>query len=406
MCHAASRRPSTSAQLMKILWIPHLPWARMTGQREWHLIKRLIPRGHEVHIVTWESIRSVGALLHTLTSGIERDGSFVIHRAARLPNPVGRITRDYARGFRPNEWLFQRQVRKILAEERFDLLAYGLSHKAVGLPPFDVSVPRVFDYLDLCVYPDVEDAYLRNSDLVLCTSGVLVDRVRSLGGRPCYLPNGVDRRRIAAGRSEDVRQKLGLVGKKVVSLIGLTFSRTLFFLDAIAEAARAEPDIVFVAVGAGGLLPHEGLGPFEARCRELGVRFVATGPIPHDAIADYFMATDVGLYPGDANPYFDAACPLKILEYSAAGKPVVATDLAELRRLAFPNVYLAPPEPSAFAAAIVRALNERTSMPDLSVFDWDVLAAQFEAACEALVDPTQSFAHRAEPERVLSVQAG
>jgi len=390
---------------MKILWVPHLPWARMTGQREWHLIKRLVPRGHEIHIVTWDAIRSPGALLHTLTSGVERDGSFVIHRAARLPNPVGRITRDYARGFRPNEWLFQRQVRRILAEERFDLLAYGLSHKAVGLPPFDVSVPRVFDYLDLCVYPAVEDAYLRNSDLVLCTSGVLVDRVRSLGGRPRYLPNGVDRRRIAAGRSEAVRQKLGLVGKKVVSLIGLTFSRTLFFIDAIAEAARAVPDLVFVAVGAGGLLPHEGLAPFEARCRELGVQFVATGPIPHDAIADYFMATDVGLYPGDANPYFDAACPLKILEYSAAGKPVVATDLAELRRLAFPNVYLAPPEPSAFAAAIVRALNERTSMPDLSVFDWDVLAIEFEAACEALVNLTQSFVHGAEPERVLSARA-
>jgi hypothetical protein len=68
-------------------------------------------------------------------------------------------------------------------------------------------------------------------------------------------------------------------------------------------------------------------------------------------------------------------------------------------------VYLAPPEPSAFAAAIVRALNERTSMPDLSVFDWDVLAIEFEAACEALVNPTQSFVHRAEPEHVLSAHA-
>src|SRR5258706_46966 len=269
----------------------------MDGQGEWHLSKRLLPRGHEIHIVTWDAIRSPGALLHTLTSGVERDGSFVIHRAARLPNPVGRVKRDYARGSRPNEWLFQRQVHKILAEERFDLLAYGLSHKAVGLPPFDVSVPRVFDYLDLCVYPEVEAAYLRHSDLVLCTSGVLVDRVRGLGGRPQYLPNGVDRVRIASGRSEAVRRELDLVGK-----------------------------------------------------------------------------------------------------------PVVATDLAELRRLAFPNVYLAPPEPSAFAAAIVRALNERTSMPDLTAFDWDVLAREFEAACETLVRRTQPVVHRAEPERVLTVQ--
>lgn len=383
--HAIRSTPHPVPARVKILWIPHLPWARMTGQREWHLIRRLLPRGHDIHVVTWEAIGAASALLRSLTPRIERDGSLVIHRAARLPNPIGRITRNYERGFPPNEWLFQRQVRGILARERFDLFAYGIGHKAVGLPPFDVPVPRLFDYLDLCVYPAVEDAYLRNSDLVLCTSGVLVDRVRSLGGRPRYLPNGVDRQRIAAGRSEDVRRKLGLEGKKVVSLIGLTFSRTLFFIDAIAEAARAEPDIAFLAVGAAGWLPREGLGRFEARCRELGVRFVATGPIPHDAIADYFMATDVGLYPGDANAYFDAACPIKILEYSAAGKPVVATDLAELRRLDFPNMYLATPEPSAFAAAIVRALNERTAMPDLTVFDWDVLTAQFESACEELI---------------------
>src|SRR5258705_13856160 len=123
-----------------------------------------------------------------MTAGYERVASIVLHRAARLTNHVGLITLDYALGFRPNEWLFQRQVRKILAEERFYLLAYGLSHKAVGLPPFDVSVPRVFDYLDLCVYPEVEAAYLRHSDLVLCPSGVFVDRVRGLGGGPQYLP--------------------------------------------------------------------------------------------------------------------------------------------------------------------------------------------------------------------------
>lgn len=370
---------------MKILWVPHLPWARMTGQREWHLIRRLVPRGHEIHIVTWDAIRSPAGLLHSMTRDVERDGSLVIHRAPRLPNPIGRITRDYARGFLPNEWLFQRHVRAIMAAERFDLFAYGISHKAVGLPPFDVTVPRVFDYLDLCVYPEIEAAYLGNSDMVLCTSGVLADRVRDLGGRPHYLPNGVDRGRIAAGRAEAVRRELGLSGKKVVSLIGLTFSRTLFFIDAIAEAARTVPDIVFLAVGSAGWLPHEGIGTFEARCRERGLRFVATGHVPHEEVADYFAATDVGLYPGDATPYFDAACPIKILEYSAAGKPVVATDLAELRRLAFPNVYLAPPTPEAFAAAIVRALNERTTMPDLAPFDWDALTLQFESACQGLI---------------------
>ena len=380
---------------MKILWIPHLPWALMQGQREWHLIKRLVPRGHEIHVLTWESIAGLGALVRTFGWRTDRDGSFTIHRAPRLPNPVGRITGDYARGFAPNEWLFRHHVRRILAAERIDLLVYGLGHKAVGLPPFDVRVPRVFDYLDLCVYPAVEDAYLRNSDLVFCTSTVLLERARARGARAVYLPNGVDRERIASGRPEAVRRRLGLVGKRVVSLIGLTWGPSFFFIDAIAEAARQLPDIVFLAVGGGSPLPHDGPGRVATRCRQLGVPLVATGPLPNAEVADYFMATDVGLYPGDASPYFDAACPIKVLEYSAAGKPVVATDLAELRRLGFPNVYLAAPEALAFGASIVRAFRERPPMPDLAPFDWDVLASRFEESCQALIAERGASAVRA-----------
>ena len=387
---------------MRILWVPHLPWAAMEGQREWQLIRRLLPRGHEIHVLTWEVIAKASALVSTLRSRTEREGSLLIHRAVRLPNPVGRITGDYARGFRPNEWLFQRHVRKILAEQPFDLFIYGINHKAVGLPPFDVGVPRIFDYLDLITYPEIESAYLRSSDAIFCTSSVLADRVRERGGRPVYLPNGVDARRIAAGHEDTVRERLGLSGKKVVSLIGLTCSPTLFFIDAIAAARRVVPDIVFLAVGAAGWLPHEGLGRFEARCRERGVPLVATGPVPHLRIADYFAATDVGLYPGDATPYFDAACPIKVLEYSAAGKPVVATDLTELRRLGFPNVYLSPPEPTAFADRIVRALRTRTRVPDLSAFDWDVLARRFEEGCEVVVSRRRSAPSPAEATAALA----
>jgi glycosyltransferase involved in cell wall biosynthesis len=370
---------------MRILWVPDLPWAAMEGQRQWHFINRLLGRGHDIEVLTWEEIGSARGLLRTLGSRTERNGPLTIHRARRLPNPVGRITGDYSRGFRPNEWLFRRQIRSILASRPFDLLVYGLSNQAVGLPPFDVSVPRVFDYLDLCAYPAVEDEYLRHSDLVFCTSTVLVDRVRARNARAVYVPNGVDRQRIAAGRPDVVRQRLDLVGKKVVSLIGLTYSRTLFFVDAIAEAARQVPDLVFLAVGGSGWLPGRDSGGLEARCRELGVPLVTTGRVPNAVVADYFMASDVGLYPGDANPYFDAACPIKVLEYSAAGKPVVATDLAELRRFSWPNVYLAPPKPKEFGASIVRAFRERTAMPDLAAFEWNVLAQRFEESCAALI---------------------
>ena len=111
------------------------------------------------------------------------------------------------------------------------------------------------------------------------------------------------------------------------------------------------PNLIFLLVGDGGELGEAML----RRAREHGLRVVATGPVPPSEVADYFAATDVGLYPGDQTAYFDAACPLKVLEYTAAGKPVVATDLAELRSWGFPNVLLAPPTAEAFAGEITPA---------------------------------------------------
>jgi glycosyltransferase involved in cell wall biosynthesis len=282
---------------------------------------------------------------------------------------IGRFGKDCPRGFWANEQLFRSYTRRLVRNLGIDVLVYGLGHRAVGLPPFDLPIARVFDCLDLITYPDIEVAYIANSDLVLCTSHVLVDRLKMFGKQAVYVPNGVNMSRIALGQRHRTRAELGLQGKQVVSLIGLTSSPSLFFVDALALAAEQVRDIVFLVVGGGDLLR-----PIVDRCRQLGLKFVATGQIPNKEIANYFAATDLGLYAGDANAYFHAACPIKVLEYTAARRPVVATDLEELRRIAFPNVRLAPPEPARFASAIITSLREPTEFADVSGFEWATLA--------------------------------
>jgi glycosyltransferase involved in cell wall biosynthesis len=282
---------------------------------------------------------------------------------------MGRFGKDSPRGLWANEQLFRFYARQLVRKLGIDVLVYGLGHKAVGLPPFDLPVARVFDCLDLITYPDVEAAYLTHSDLVLCTSRVLVERLQKFGKKGVYVPNGVNMGRIACGQRDHTRAELGLQGKQVVSLIGLTSSPSLFFVDALALAARQAPNIVFLIVGGGDLL-----APIVARCRQLGLSFVATGWIPNNKIGNYFAATDLGLYASDSNPYFDAACPIKVLEYTAARRPVVATDLEELRRISFPNVRLSPPDPERFASAIITSLHEPTEFGDVSGFEWTRLA--------------------------------
>jgi len=282
---------------------------------------------------------------------------------------MGRFGKDNPRGMWINEQLFRLYARQLVRKLDIDVVIYGLGHRAVGLPPFDLPVARVFDCLDLITYQDVEAEYIANSDVALCTSRVLVDRLKRFGKQGVYIPNGVSLSRIACGQRDHARAELGLQGKQVVSLIGLTSSPSLFFVDALALAARQVPNLVFLVVGGG-----DSLRPIVERCSQLGLPFVATGWVPNNQIGHYFAATDLGLYPGDSNAYFDAACPLKVLEYTAARRPVVATDLEELRRLAFPNVRLAPPDPECFASAIMTSLREPIEFADVSGFEWATLA--------------------------------
>jgi glycosyltransferase involved in cell wall biosynthesis len=359
---------------MKVLWIPHKDWPSLDGQRERSLLDSWPDSDDELHILSWQPARGYGRPLASFGWSTFREGRIIVHSRPRIPNVMGphvmgRFGRDYARGLWANEQLFRFYTRRLVRNLGIDVLVYGLGHRAVGLPPFDLPIARVCDCLDLILYPEIEAAYIANSDVVLCTSRVLVERLRKLGKESVYVPNGVSMSRIALGQRDRTRAELRLQGKRVVSLIGLTSSPSLFFVDALALAARQMPDIVFLVVGEGDLLR-----PIVERCRQLSLPFVATGRIPNKEIAHYFAATDLGLYAGDASPYFHAACPIKVLEYTAARCPVVATELEELRRIGFPNVRLSEADPARFASAIVTSLRESTEFGDVSGFEWPALA--------------------------------
>jgi glycosyltransferase involved in cell wall biosynthesis len=368
---------------VRILWLPHQDWTFVRGgQREYRLGQALASSGHEVHFVTWREVRSrPGSALSSLRARSWDEEGFTIHQARRVPNVVGRRLHEKSgRGLRINEQLHSRAVRRLVAEQNFDVVLCGISHQAVGLPPGDLPIPLVFDYLDYKLerWPELEAAYMERAEAVLCTSKVLVERARSMHAHAYYLPNGVDVARAAAGDGERVRSRYDLAGNKVVSLIGVTASERLFYVEAMATVAREVPSLAFLLVGDGGELGQA----MTRRGRELGLRVVATGPVPPSEVADFFAATDVGLYPGEKNAYFDAACPLKILEYTAAHKPVVATDLAELRNWSFPNVRLAAPTPEDFAREIKLALESQHDYPDLSDFEWRSLGGRLLAILE------------------------
>jgi glycosyltransferase involved in cell wall biosynthesis len=129
------------------------------------------------------------------------------------------------------------------------------------------------------------------------------------------VPNGVDPDRFRPGDRDEARARLGLPAqRKIVVCVAGFFSHHQ--LDALI-AATAKAGALLVLVGKEG---------------PTGGDILHAGKVPHEKVPDYIAAADACAYVLKApHPQFGFS-PLKVYEYMAGGRPVVAaTDLAEIR---------------------------------------------------------------------------
>ena len=373
---------------MNILWIPHSPWAPGAHRRDQYFIDRLQDR-HRIYTVGWQtrnendpwSVLRPKAYLDGLRFfKLQIDDQPAFH-VRRIPDFLRPLRRYKARSIPLNQYVFRRDIKTIVRREAIDLVVTGPSSHLTGFPPFDLDVPLVFDYLDCHDWdaePDwqeLEQTYLDRADAVLCVSSLALERAQQ-AGRPCLLlPNGADIDRMRAASGEAVRRKHGLEGTRVVSLIGLTCSPRLYFLEAVLRARARVPSLKCLLVGQSARIE----AALRRMPQEASEAFIFTGPVPYEDIASYFAASDVGLYPVDETVYYNGASPIKMIEYTAAGKPVVVPYIKEAQRLGFSNFIFARPEVDTYAEGILKALAmESITEPQVEAYDWNRLADTLE----------------------------
>ena len=169
----------------------------------------------------------------------------------------------------------------------------------------------------------VEDWLLHRADGTNVVSRVMADLLEERGApaeRLVVMPNGVDRSRFHTGvDGGPVRRGLGWEGRFVVGFVG--WVRPWHGVDRlIRAAARLQeriPELAVLIVGDGPAVPE-----LRETARALGLedRVRITGPVARGAVPDHLAAMDVVVQP-DATDY---ASPIKLFEYLAMGKPVVA----------------------------------------------------------------------------------
>jgi glycosyltransferase involved in cell wall biosynthesis len=208
-----------------------------------------------------------------------------------------------------------------------------------------------------------EGAAWRGADLTLPVTGVLAQHVIEAGVAPekiLVLHNGISREHFAPSVSGDaIRARHGLDGKLVIGFTG--FLRAWHGLPEVLQVIsemEGQYALHFLVVGDG-----PARADLEREAKRLGIehRMTITGLVQRDQIPGYVAAFDIAVQP-KATPY---ASPLKLFEYMALGRAIVAPDQLNVQEVLTDGVnglLFVPGDSASLKAALLRLIadpNER-----------------------------------------------
>lgn len=219
------------------------------------------------------------------------------------------------------------------------------------------------------------------ADEVVAISTVLAELVfERFGIRPRVVPNGVfvERyREVDLAVTKDMRRQLGLDDKHVIGYIGnhAAFSGLKFLISAIDKIYETCRDVALLLVGRCD-------SRYDACLQRPYV--LALGSRPYAEMPLYYSCCDVGVLPFEKSLLTDASLPLKVLEFGAARKRVVASPLTELCRLRLPHVRVVSRSVEEWCSALLEEFGtpwdpafDRT----VDGYDWGLLAESLLAGC-------------------------
>ena len=306
-------------------------------------------------------------------------GKDIYTKAAGLPDNLTMVTPRLTMpiNFLPNGFLYEslarhndrivtNTIRQIIADfdvERFIFFNAFDPFFCRDLPPDIKPVKTVYQSMDDITQAEytsrhgarLEEEIIRKFDITLTTSQEL-RRLKSKFSRHVYYhPNAADFSNFKRALSETFARPSELVpaeGKKIIGYTGNIETRVDYEL--LKEVAGYHKDKAIVMVGP--------ITTPDAKASGLSryPNVIFTGPKNITELPAYLQYFDCALIPFKKNTLTRSIYPLKINEYLAAGRPVVATDFSEDIQ-GFKDVTYIGKSNSEFVALIDRAISENNS---------------------------------------------
>ncbi|MEM9773164.1 MAG: glycosyltransferase family 4 protein [Chloroflexota bacterium] len=198
----------------------------------------------------------------------------------------------------------------------------------------------------------------------------------------------------------DLKAKYSLNGEPIAAFVG-TF-RLWHGLDLVVDAfeavAKAHPKAKLLLIGDGP--QYDEIQQLVAD-KGLSDRVVFTGKLPHSEVPKVLKLAQVALVNPKLSPASAAQSPLKLFEYMAGGKAVIAPNVPNIQKVVShgENGLLIPPNDSeALSAAMLSSLSDpelceklgkKAQAKALAEFSWDTTVEKIELIMNHLLDGQQ-----------------
>ncbi|WP_205499824.1 glycosyltransferase [Rufibacter psychrotolerans] len=218
----------------------------------------------------------------------------------------------------------------------------------------------------------LEPKLMQKSDAVVCNSHDFTKRARKYNANSYYIGNGFNVEQYLHTESKTVPQDLKAIKGPIIGYVGALITLRLD-LDLMVRLATQRPHWSFVFIGKEDEDFRKSALHALPNVHFLGVKHTSQVPA-------YLKQFDVCINPQIVNDITRSNFPLKIVEYLAMGKPVVATSTNTMREVFQSHTYLAS-NPAEFIAQIEMALAEDSRQEQESriefarEFSWENVAA-------------------------------
>ena len=327
---------------MKILVVQESNWIAKGPHQSHHLMERLVGRGHEVRVIDFDIVWRMNPDRKILSPRLEMQtppkvipgASITVIRPAIVQLPLF----EYLSLLSSH----RKEIIRQLDTFRPDVVVgFGILNAKIAISQCHArNIPFVYYIIDelhrLVPQPlfqgiarSIERSNFERSDLVLSINEGLRDYTIEMGAAPektRVIRAGIDLDWLKNADREKKREELGIRQDDIV----LFFMGWLYEFSGLREVARniMENDvprqIKLLAVGEGELWDTlQQMKTWDG----MNDRIITVGWQPYAAIPDFLAASDICILPAKNNEIMRNIVPIKMYEYMAAGKPVIATKL-------------------------------------------------------------------------------